>query len=414
MEPCRTGRTSRRTFLQALALGSLPGILASCTRPRSASRASAPSTPTAELGSADLISSPEQALDVFDLEAAARARLPSAHFGYLASGTDGDRTVQANRDAFDRWFLRPRRLVDVTSVDTSVELLGVRWPTPIVLAPVGSQRAFHPEGELATARAARAANCLQILSTVTSTSVEEVAAARETPLWYQLYTTTRWEIAETIVRRVAAAGVAAIVVTVDYPAAPNRETQFRAARRDSRDCTQCHTGATGDLRRKPMYAGTDLTAEQFRASNLTWKVIERLQKLTPTPILIKGILTAEDAADCVRYGAAGVIVSNHGGRSVETGRASLSCLPEVVAAVSKRVPVLVDGGFRRGTDVFKALALGADAICVGRPYVWGLAAFGQPGVERALALLHAELASVMRLTGTTSLKDVTVTKIGAV
>ena len=171
------------------------------------------------MGSADLISSPEQALDVFELEAVARARL-AAHFGYLASGTDGQRTVQANRDAFDRWFLRPRRLVDVTSVDTSVELLGVRWPTPIVLAPCGSQRAFHPEGELATARAARAANCLQILSTVTSTSVEEVAAARGTPLWYQLYPTTRWEIAETIVRRVTAAGVAAIVVTVDYPAAP--------------------------------------------------------------------------------------------------------------------------------------------------------------------------------------------------
>jgi isopentenyl diphosphate isomerase/L-lactate dehydrogenase-like FMN-dependent dehydrogenase len=243
--------------------------------------------------------------------------------------------------------------------------------------------------------------------------VEAVAEARGVPLWYQLYPTTRYEIAESIVRRVTEAGVAAIVVTVDYPASPNRETQYRAARRDSRDCKQCHTDATGDLRRKPMYVGTDVTAEQFRASNLTWETIGRLRQLTPKPLLIKGILTAEDAADCVRYGVDGIIVSNHGGRSVETGRATLSCLPEVVAAVSKKVPVLVDSGFRRGTDIFKAIGLGADAVCVGRPYIWGLAAFGQPGVERTLALLQNDLESVMRLTGITSLKGITASAIGA-
>ena len=241
--------------------------------------------------------------------------------------------MQANRSAFDRWYLRPGRMVDVTHVDTSLELLGARWPTPIVLAPVGSQKAFHPDGELASARAARAANHLQILSSVTSTSIEEVGAARQTPLWYQLYPTSRWEIAAALVRRATAAGAAAIVVTVDYPGQPNRETQYKAARFDSRNCKQCHTDPTGDMRRKPMYSGTDVTIEEFYATNLTWDIIGRIRELTPRPILIKGILTAQDAAACVSHGADGVIVSNHGGRTIESLRGTISCLPEIVSAV---------------------------------------------------------------------------------
>jgi isopentenyl diphosphate isomerase/L-lactate dehydrogenase-like FMN-dependent dehydrogenase len=360
-----------------------------------------------------LISSPEQALDVFELEAVARQRVPPAHFGYLASGADDDKTVKANRDAFDKWYIRPRRMIDVTTVDTSVSLFGTHWPTPIVLAPIGSQRAFHPDGELASARAARTHNHLQILSSVTSTPVEEVAKARGAPLWFQLYPTTRWAIAQGLVRRADAAGTAAIVLTVDYPTAPNRETQFKAARLDPRDCKQCHTDPTRDLQRKPMYLGTGVTAEEFRASNLTWDAVARLRDLTSQRLLIKGILTAEDAQQCVRYGVDGIIVSNHGGRSMESGRATLDCLPEIVNVVARRIPVLVDSGFRRGTDLFKGLALGADAICVGRPCIWGLAAFGEAGIARALELLRTELESVMRLAGTTSLPAITRQAIGA-
>jgi isopentenyl diphosphate isomerase/L-lactate dehydrogenase-like FMN-dependent dehydrogenase len=389
---------SRRTFLYGLAAGSLTGVLTSCSR-----RASDPT---------DLITTADQALDIFELEAIARAKLPPAHFGYLASGSDDDRTVQSNRDAFDQWYLRPGRMVDVTQVDTGVELLGVRWPSPIVLAPVGSQKAFHPDGELASARAARAANHLQILSSVTSTSVEEVGAERGTPIWYQLYPTSRWEIGSALVRRAAAAGASAIVLTVDYPGQHNRETQYKAARLDARNCKQCHTDATGDMRRKPMYQGTDVTIEEFYAPNVTWDMIGKLREVTTLPILIKGILTGEDAAGCVSRGVDGVIVSNHGGRTIETLRGTLSCLPEVVSAVGGKIPVLIDGGFRRGTDILKALALGADAICVGRPYIWGLAAFGQAGVERALALLRAELERAMRYTGVTSLEAIRPSLLG--
>jgi 4-hydroxymandelate oxidase len=407
--------TTRRAFLHSLALGSLLGTLVDCKHARPSGQAQltggAPTSSGPSVG--ELISSPEQALDVFELEAVARQRLPPAHFGYLASGTDDDKTLRANREAFDKWYIRPRRMIDVTTVNTSLSLFGTHWPTPIVLAPIGSQRAFHPEGELASARGARAHNHLQILSSVTTTSFEEVTQARGAPLWFQLYPTTRWEIAQTLVRRANAAGTAAIVVTVDYPTTPNRETQFKAARLDSRDCKQCHTDPTGDLQRKPMYLGTGVTAKEFRASNLTWEAVARLRDLTSQRLLIKGVLTAEDAQQCIRYGVDGIIVSNHGGRSMETGRGTLDCLPEIVRVVARRIPVLVDGGFRRGTDLFKGLALGADAICIGRPYIWGLAAFGETGVARTLELLRTELESVMRLAGTTTLPAITRQAIGA-
>jgi (S)-2-hydroxy-acid oxidase len=405
------GSASRRAFFRSLALvtgyGAISAFASECW-----AEETSPSASAAPPASPDLITGPEKALDIFELEAVARSKLPPAHFGFLASGVDGDKTLQANRDAFDRWYIRPRRVVDVTKVDTSVELFGTRWPTPIILAPISGQRAFDPEGEIASARAARAGNHLQILSTVASIGIEDVTQARGAPLWFQLYPTTRWELAERLVRRAMAAEAAAIVVTADNPAAPNRETQYKLARLDSRDCKGCHVNATDDLRRKPMFAGTDVTSEQFRASNLTWDVVARLRDLAKRPLLIKGILTAEDAHECVRHDVDGIIVSNHGGRSIESGRATLEALPEVVEAVSRKIPVLVDSGFRRGSDMFKGLALGADAICVGRPYVWGLAAFGQAGVERALAILRGELENIMRHAGATSLAGVTHKSIG--
>jgi isopentenyl diphosphate isomerase/L-lactate dehydrogenase-like FMN-dependent dehydrogenase len=352
----------------------------------------------------DVIASPNDALNVLDFEPIARQTLPPAHYGYLATGVDDDATLRANRTGFSRFQIRTRRLVDVSRIDTSTELFGTTWKTPIVLAPVGSQKAFHPDGEVASARAAGARGHLLILSTASTTSVEEVTSARGGPIWYQLYPTDTWRIAQALVRRADAAGCPVLVLTVDLPAGRNTETQTRLARQDKRQCSSCHQpGWPGYLRRKPMFDGLDLSGVSFSSPGLTWEFVRRLRDITKMKLVLKGIETHEDAELSVRYGVDGIIVSNHGGRAQEGGRSTIECLPEVVDAVRGKVPVLVDGGFRRGTDVFKALALGAKGVGIGRPYIWGLAAFGQPGVDKVLDLLTRELALMMRHAGATSL-----------
>jgi len=352
------------------------------------------------------ISDPEQALNVFDFRDAARDRLPVAHYGYLATGTDNDGTIRANREGFDKFQLRMRRLIDVSKIDTSIDLLGVKWETPIIIAPTGSQKAFHPEGEVAVARAAKAKGHLQILSTVTTSSVEEVAEARGTPIWYQLYPTNEWTITKRMIERAEGAGCPVLALTVDLQGGSNRETLARARRADDRQCDVCHS--VGYYARRPMFDGADHSLVSSQSPrNMTWDYVKKLQDSTSMKLFIKGIVTAEDAAICADRGIDGIVVSNHGGRAEASGRGTIECLPEIVDAVRGRIPVIIDGGFRRGTDVFKALALGADAIAVGRPYLWGLGAFGQPGVEAVLALLRAELEMVMRQAGTTSIDQIT-------
>ncbi len=365
---------------------------------------------------AQRIASPDEAINVFDFQVVAEQVLPPAHYGYLATGVDGDETLRANRDGFQQFDLRARRLVDVSNIDTSVELLGVRWDTPIVLAPVGSQKAFHAEGEMAVARASSAKGHHQILSTVTTTSVEDVNAVRGQPVWYQLYPTSSWSVTQALIRRAEGVGCPALVLTVDLPVESNRETLERYVRADSRDCSTCHEAAPSDdspmnfpvgwLRRKPMFDGLDMRQVNFDTPSMTWDFLRRLRDTTDMRILVKGIVRDDDAQRCIEYGADGIIVSNHGGRADASGRSSIESLPEVVDTVRGRVPVLVDGGFRRGTDVLKALALGADAVCIGRPYVWGLAAFGQAGVEKVLDILRAELQLAMQLHGVAAIADV--------
>ncbi len=350
------------------------------------------------------IASPEEAINVFDFEVRAQKELDPAHWGYLTTGTDDDGTIRANREGFSRFQLRPRRLVDVRRIDTTTEVLGSGWPTPIVLSPTGRQRAFHPDGEVAVARGARAGNHLQILSTVTSTGVEEVIEARGAPIWYQLYAEYDWETTRALVKRVETAGCSAVVLTVDLQGGSNRETVKRFARLDTRDCSACHPSAFKDyIRTKPMYDGLELEGETNYEEGLTWEFVRKLRDTTTRKLLIKGIVTAEDTRLAVENGVDGVIVSNHGGRAENSTRGTIECLPEVVEAAGGRIAVLVDGGFRRGTDVFKALALGADAVCVGRPYLWGLASFGQPGVEAVLDILRRELVLVMKQMGTTTI-----------
>jgi 4-hydroxymandelate oxidase len=353
-----------------------------------------------------VIASPEDAVDVFDLQAVARSKVPPAHYDYLEWGADGGATKDANRDGIVRLRLRPRRLVDVTSVETSVRLFGESWATPIVLCPTGSQKAFHPEGELATTRAAHKRGHLTILSTGTTTAIEEVATASAGRFWFQLYPTSSEAITRTLLQRAERAGCHVVVMTVDTPVGGVVEDVWKRAKRiDPRRCSDCHNGF--GFRRKPMLSGLDFRGVNFLAPGMTWDTVRRLKSATRMKVLLKGIVSSEDAALAVDRGVDGLIVSNHGGRAEGASLATIDALPEVVAAVGGRIPVLIDGGFRRGADVFKALALGATAVCVGRPYLWGLGAFGQPGVERTLEILQAELERTMRLSGTRSLKEIT-------
>ena len=397
---------SRRRFLQFLAASPLLGLT-------QAGRLLADET-LDTAGLADhLIGSPEDALDVFDFHNVARKVLPTSHYGYVATGTDGNETLRANREAFRRIYLRARRMVDTSDVSQQTELLGEALDSPIVLAPVGSQKAFHADGELATARAARAQGHLQILSNVTTHPIEDVIEARGAPVWFQLYPTNKWSTAKIMLERAEAAGARGVVLTVDLNSNSNRVLLGQFSRADERDCSACHGPGPDDwLKTKPMYDGTGSVSADWDMSAMTWDYIGRLRDATSMQVVVKGVVTAEDAADCVKHGADAVYVSNHGGRAEDSGWGAIECLPEVVAAVDGGVPVMVDSGFRRGTDIFKALALGADAVCIGRAYIWALAAFGQPGVEKVLEMLRAELSMVMGQMGARSVPDIGSRHIG--
>ncbi len=397
---------SRRRFLQFLAASPLLGLT-------KAGRLLADET-LDDTGLAEhLIGSPDEALDVFDFHSVARKVLPTSHYGYVATGTDGNETLRANREAFRRIYLRSMRMVDTSNVSLQTELLGESLNSPIVLAPVSSQKAFHAEGELATARAARAQGHLQILSNVTTHAIEDVIEARGEPVWFQLYPTNKWSTAKMMLERAEAAGARVVVLTVDLNSNSNRVLLGQFARADERDCSACHGPGPNDwLKTKPMYDGTGSVTADWDMSAMTWDYLGRMRDASSMKIVVKGIVTAEDAAACVKHGADAVYVSNHGGRAEASGWGALESLPEVVAAVDGRIPVMIDSGFRRGTDIFKALALGADAVCIGRAYIWALAAFGQAGVEKVLEMLRAELSMVMGQMGARSIPDIGPRHIG--
>jgi len=343
----------------------------------------------------------------------AHRNLAPAHFGYMASGVDGEVTLRANRDGFLKFQLRPRRLVDVGKLDTTMELFGETYGSPIVIAPIGSNAAFHSDGELAVSRAARNGNHLSMLSTVATLSIEDAIAARGRPVWFQLYPTDHWNVAEALARRAEKAGAGAIVVTVDVVARQNWETLYRLMRDDTRDCSACHQRTMkAFVQRKPNFDGIDIAGLTSTGhTTLTWDFVKRLRDTVKTRLLVKGLMTTEDAVLAVDNGLDGIVVSNHGGRVDDSGRSTIDALPEILKAVRGRLPVIVDSGFRRGTDIVKALAMGARAVAIGRPYLWGLAAFGQPGVERVLGLLQTELRAVMMQMGAPSLKALTPTLV---
>ncbi len=382
-------KLARRNFLQYLAAS--PAMLGA----RSSLAQS-----VADLYRPERIERAADAINVFDMHEAAKAALRPAHYAYIAMGTDDGGTLRANREGFRKTRLRVRRLVKVNEVDTSIELFGIRQPVPIVIAPCGSQGGFHAEGESGTARAAASRDVRMMLSSVSSTSVEDVNAAYGQPVWFQLYTSTEWDVNLARVKRVERAGCPVLVLTVDLPDS-NREATARFRRGTTQECQVCHGTGPGALPPKPMIGDNDLNT-----AHLDWGFVDRLKAATSMKLVIKGIVTAEDAELAVRHGADGIIVSNHGGRGEDSGRSTIECLPDVVAAVDGRLPVICDSGFRRGTDIFKALALGADAIGIGRPYLWGLSAFGQEGVETVIDLLTRELEIVMRQAGTRSIAEI--------
>ena len=358
----------------------------------------------------NLIKSPKEAINVFDFEPVMRQNVPPAHFGYMASGIDDEVTLRANREGFLKFQLRPRRLVDVSKVDMSVDILGMKYSSPIMLCPVGGHAAYHPDSESGVARAAKAGGHLMILSTQTSTGVEDVIKARGGPIWMQLYATNKFEVAAHHIKRAENAGCTGLAVTVDRSGGRNQETLFRLMRTDNRQCSDCHdrTNIQTDQGSKPMYQGVDLSGlRNIQSSAMTWDYLKRLRDITKMKVVIKGLLAWEDAKLAADYGYDGVIVSNHGARSEDSGRATIDALPEIVEAVNGRIPILVDSGFRRGTDICKALCMGATAVGVGRPYIWGLGAFGQAGVERVLELLRAELMGIMQQVGAPTVKHLT-------
>jgi isopentenyl diphosphate isomerase/L-lactate dehydrogenase-like FMN-dependent dehydrogenase len=402
----------RRRLLRLLASSSLIPFLELPDGLVDALHASAQSSATP--ADSDLIASAADALSVLDFEPVARARVPAWHWAWLSTGGDDGGTIRANREGYDRYQIRARRLVDVSKVNTSVRLFGQTWETPIFLSPVGGHRTYNPEGELATARAAKSKRHLQVLSTVTTTSVEDVNAARGEPVWFQLYQRDDWGQTRQLLKRVESAGCPALVFTVDLLGGRNMEQFNRVSQRNRQQCVACHLNGQPltDLRNRPMLNALSTPATpQPEIGTPTWDYVKRLKDAIGMKLLVKGIVTREDAELAIQNGVDGVYISNHGGRAENSLRPTIQCVSEVAAGVAGRAPILVDGGIRRGTDIYKALALGATAVGVGRPYMWGLASFGQQGVEAVLDILRRELQLIMRQSGVTAVRGIGASQI---
>ena len=321
-------------------------------------------------------------------------------YEFVSAGAADEVTLRWNREAFERLRLRPRVLEDVSRIDTSFTLFGETLPHPIMLAPVAYQKLFHAEGEAEAARGAGAARAVYIVSTACTCTIEEIAAAATSPLWLQLYLQSDREVTRDLVARAEAAGVRALCLTVDTPVLGTRNRQQRAGFALPKEITTPHLDISGRDR---------LSVVSPKREAITWRDIEWLQTIAHVPLLLKGILTGDDAARAINHGAQGIVVSNHGARNLDTVPATIDALPEVADRVAGRVPLLVDGGIRRGTDVVKASARGASAVLIGRPYAFALAADGANGVARAIEILREELETAIALLGRASLRELDAT-----
>lgn len=337
-----------------------------------------------------------------DFEEAARRKLSKNAYDFVAGGAADEISIRWNREAYDRIPLRPRVLVDVSKLDTRVKLLGLDLPHPILLAPGAYQKLLHREGELATARGAANAEAVFVVSSNATVSIEDIAKVARSPLWLQLYAQTNPGRNKAIIERAQAAGCKALVVTVDTPAIGPRN-------REQRGGFSLPKGMK--LPMNPQNENERKIRSHQRVS-LTWKDIENFRALSRIPVLLKGILHPDDADLAVQRGADGILVSNHGGRNLDTAPSTLDALPAIVDKIGGRVPVLVDGGIRRGTDVIKAMALGAAAVLIGRPYLYGLAVGGAEGVADVVRILRTELEMAMALCGRPRIADLNPTLLG--
>jgi 4-hydroxymandelate oxidase len=343
--------------------------------------------------------------DVMQFETLARKRLSQMAYDYIRSGGAGEITMRENRLGFERLALSPRVLVDVGEINTRVSLFGAEMESPILLGPVAYQRLFHPEGELATARAANATGTTFVISSFATTAIDKIAEQTLQPIWFQLYAQRDRGFTRNMVERAVAQGCKAICLTVDTPVLGCRYGQIKFAPPPGIDCPQLH-GLAETLK---------LASRQTRGSGIydllsnptfNWRDLEWLRSFAGVPVLLKGILTPEDAVRAVEAGVDGIIVSNHGGRNLDMLPAAIEALPGVVDAVRGRIPILMDSGIRRGTDILMALALGARAVLIGRPYAYGLAAGGRAGVERVIRILREEFERAMALTGRRSIAEI--------
>jgi 4-hydroxymandelate oxidase len=349
-----------------------------------------------------------QPITIADFELIAREKLSQMAYDYYSSGACDEITLRENCDAYKKLCLKYRVLVDVSKRDLSVEIFGQRISMPVMIAPTAFHKLAHPEGEAAVARAASAADTIMILSTLSNSDIEDVVSASEKPVWFQLYVYKDRKVTEALIRRAEAAGCKALVLTVDAPVLGSRE-------RDVRNKFNLPDGitvknlmpASKDKFPESDESGLTLYVQKFLDPSLSWKDVEWLKSVTKLPLIIKGISCKEDALLSLQHGADGIVVSNHGGRQLDTCRATIDVLPEVVDAVGGKMEILIDGGIRRGTDILKALALGAKAVLVGRPVIWGLAADGENGVRSVLEILRSELDLAMALCGCDSVEKVT-------
>ena len=344
-------------------------------------------------GSAEL----SDVLCLSDLETLASTRIDPIAFAYVASGAADEVTIAWNRSAYDRIALRPRVLAGVESPETAVTILGTEMAFPILLAPTAYHKVLHPDGELETARGASRANVTWIVGSGSNTAIEDVAREASSPLWFQLYFQSDREFTKNVIQRAVEAGCRALCLTVDTSVTGPRNRQTRSGFALPPGVETPHLCDTGSH-------GRDIMDPRRLA--LSWKDVEWVRSIAGIPVVLKGILTADDARLAVELGVEGIIVSNHGGRNLDTAIASIDALPEVVEEVGDRIPVLVDGGIRRGTDVLKALALGARAVLIGRPYCYGLSLWGAAGVQRTIEILRRELEMAMILTGRARLSEI--------
>jgi 4-hydroxymandelate oxidase len=348
-------------------------------------------------------------LTIVEYERLAREALAGPTFEYFAAGAGAEITLHENRESYDSLRLRPRVLVEVAERSQAIQLFGHAIASPILVAPMAFQKLAHPDGELAAARGAAAAGAVYVASTVATCSLEEIAAASNGPKWFQLYVFKDRGVTRSLVERAEAAGYQAIEMTADVPVMGRREADIRNhfALPAGFTVKNLESAGHGCMNSDGNDSGPALYTRYLFDANLSWRDVEWLTSITKLPIVVKGLLRGDDAARAIGHGAAGIVVSNHGGRQLDTSLPTIRALPEVVESVAGRIPIIIDGGIRKGIDIVKALALGANAVQVGRPILWSLAVGGESGVKHVLSLLREELDNAMALCGCPTIAHIT-------